>query len=473
MYAKPNNYSIYPSVVKADEKTVITIVPNERAFLLFEGEDYELTIVNCQADVTDYHNVPPSANTRMTVKASDGIIRFEYTFEGEMEHYVILKRNDALVQQFSLYSLYPDLYELTPLKGDLHTHSFRSDGKRDPAALFGHFREQGFDFIALTDHNRFFPGGEIDEVYSGVNTGMFRVYGEEVHYPGNTVHIVHVGGKKSVTEQYIKHKDKTDKEVESLLASVPDSVPEKYKLRYAMCRWACDKIHEAGGIAIFPHPNWKPGLSMTYNVVDEFAFILLKSGMFDAFELCGGSTQAENNMQIAEWTELIAQGCKIKVVGSSDVHAIASSLFATRFTLCFASSRDNDAVANAVRRGMTISCETACEGKELETRCYGSYRLVMYGQFLFSNYFPEYTRICEGGGTAMRALAMEQAPAKLVELLAEQARAFSDRFFGRTQAPLPSKKMLEFEDKWRKTQIEEGPNSKGSSINIAVPNMQL
>ncbi len=473
MYAKPNNYSIYPSVVKADEKTVITIVPNERAFLLFEDADYELTVIHCQADVPDYHNVTPSANDHLSVKASDGVIRFEYALLGEMEHTILLKRNGVLIQKFNLYSLYPDLYELIPLKGDLHTHSFRSDGKRDPAALFGHFREQGFDFIALTDHNRYFPGGEIDEVYNGVQTGMFRVYGEEVHYPGNTVHIVHVGGKKSVTAQYIKNKEKTDAEVENLLASVPDSVPEKYKRRYAMCMWACNKIHEADGIAIFPHPNWKPDLSLTYNVVDEFASILLKSGMFDAFELCGGVTQSQDNMQIAKWTELTAQGHNIKVVGSSDVHAITSSLFATRFTLCFASSRDNEGVIDAIKRGMTLSCETSGSGKEIDTRCYGSYRLVMYGQFLFNNYFPEYTRVCEGGGTAMRAFAMEQAPAELVELLAEQARNFSDRFFGRVVAPLPSKKMLEFENKWRKTQIEDGPNSKGSSINIAVPNMQL
>jgi hypothetical protein len=37
-------------------------------------------------------------------------------------------------------------------KGNLHTHSTRSDGARDPAEVCALYREAGYDFLSLTDH---------------------------------------------------------------------------------------------------------------------------------------------------------------------------------------------------------------------------------------------------------------------------------------------------------------------------------
>ena len=60
-------------------------------------------------------------------------------------------------------------------KGNLHTHSTRSDGKYTPAEIAEHYRSKGYDFLAITDHwvygthqelNRedflMFPGTELD-----------------------------------------------------------------------------------------------------------------------------------------------------------------------------------------------------------------------------------------------------------------------------------------------------------------------
>ena len=41
------------------------------------------------------------------------------------------------------------------LRGALHTHTTRSDGKGDPAEVLRLYRDRGYDFVALTDH-RFF-----------------------------------------------------------------------------------------------------------------------------------------------------------------------------------------------------------------------------------------------------------------------------------------------------------------------------
>src|SRR5688572_6389218 len=39
-------------------------------------------------------------------------------------------------------------------KGNLHTHSDRSDGALSPEKTVRHYRDSGYDFLALTDHFR-------------------------------------------------------------------------------------------------------------------------------------------------------------------------------------------------------------------------------------------------------------------------------------------------------------------------------
>ncbi|MBQ8409726.1 MAG: PHP domain-containing protein [Clostridia bacterium] len=449
----------------------MTIIPTEKAFLLFEGEEYKLSVISINSDEPSYYS--PTTHKTLTVRAEGGVLRFTYIFPDEQEHLIIVEYNGKKLQELTVYSLYEDLYGLTPLRGDLHSHSYRSDGKRDPAALAGHYREQGYDFFALTDHNRYYPGGEIDETYSGVDLALTRVKGEEVHTPGSVVHIVHVGGKASVTEQYINDREGYEAAVSEYMTRVPDAVPEQYRERYAMAMWATDRIHEAGGLAIFPHPYWRPGRAYTYNVCDEFARILLKSGMFDAYELVGGMTQPDINRSIALWGDLRAEGLRISVVGSSDVHGLeASPYFPHLFTICFAEDNDNDSVVRAIKSGRSVAVEATGAEYDRQYRCYGSLRLVSYAQFLLKNYFPVALRLCQGEGVAMRNYSMGLADKQVIELQAEQYRAFRDRFFGRTAPALPSFDMLNFEAKWRKVQLD-GPLTKGSKLDSSTVSRQI
>ncbi len=473
MRPTPRNYAIWPSIVLADHETEMTIVPNERAFLFFEDVEYRISIIPVNSDEIEYQD----AKTRrvvLTAVAHGGVLHFSYAFCGEQEYTLILEQGEKLVQEFSVYSLYADLYALNPLKGDFHSHSYRSDGRRDPAALAGHFREQGYDFFALTDHNRYYPGGEIDEAYNGVNTGFTRVFGEEVHTPGSMVHIVHVGGKRSVTEQYINDEEGFERCItEEYEPRVPDCVPAHLRRRYAKANWACDRIHEAGGLAVFAHPFWRPGGSRIYNVYDEFAFLLLKSGMFDVYELVGGMRQDGVNRSVAMWADLRAEGLKISVVGSSDVHGLERSAdFPDHFTICFASGNDNDAIIDAVRAGNSVACEGEGYEYDRKYRCYGSMRLVGYSQFLLRHFFPQMQRIMEGEGVMMRAFCMGDADAALVEAQAAQVEKFRARFFGKMAPVLPNARILEFEEKWRERHLQS-PITKGSHLHSDVVSRQI
>ena len=210
-----------------------------------------------------------------------------------------------------------------------------------------------------------------------------------------------------------------------------------------------------------------------FNVCDELALILLKSGMFDAYELVGGMTQPDINRSVAMWSELRAQGLSIAVVGSSDVHGLeASPIFPNNFTICFAENNTNDAIVSAIKAHNSVAVEAVGEEYRRQYRCYGSLRLVSYAQFLMKFYFPAMTRVCQGEGVAMRSYAMGLADAKLIELQVQQTADFRDRFFGRTEAPLPSADILAFEAKWREKQLS-GPISKGSLVDTTTVSRQI
>lgn len=466
MLPTPKNYAIWPSVVPADQPCEMVIAPCERAFLLFDGAEYQITVISVNSDEPSYYT--PTTHRHISCTAAEGVLRFSYTFADEQEHTIVLEKNGEKLADFTIFSLYEDLYALRPMKGDLHGHSFRSDGKRDPAALAGHYREQGYDFFSLTDHNRFYPGVEIDEAYAGVKMGILRIPGEEVHAPESVVHIVHVGGKESVTARYVHNVEAFEQEAAQYLEKVPAHVPEKYRERYAKAIWATEKIHEAGGLAIFPHPYWRPGKSRVYNVCDEFARLLLTSGLFDAYELVGGMGQAGVNRSVALWGDLRAEGLNIPVVGSSDVHGVEKAYsFPHFFTLCFAKEPTVEGVMQAVQQGCTVAVEATGDEYARHFRCYGSLRLVTYAQFLLQQYFPQQQRICQGEGVAMRAYAMGEAPAALIDLQAEHTESFRRRFFGQNKPVLPSEDVRSFEEKWRDVQ-RSGPITKGSGLKPPV-----
>jgi len=469
MLPKPVNYTIWPCVIPAETTSEMIITAAERAFFLWEGEEYSLRIVAVGGDDDDYYTLPLKSSVALQATAHDGVLRFSFPFGAEGEYQITLSRGEQELQKFFVYALGEDLYRLRALKGDLHSHSYRSDGKRDPAAVAGYYRELGYDFEALTDHNRYFPGDELEDAYAGLKMGYTRVLGEEVHAPGSIVHIVHVGGKSSVADLYVHDRPGYEREIAEYEEKVPADIPERYRARYARSMWSTDKIHAAGGLAIFPHPYWIP--KAVYNVCDEFAAILLKSGMFDAFELVGAGGNAAKNRSVALWTSLLAEGVKFPVVGSSDSHDAG---MLRQFTVCFAEENENDAIMDAVKAGrcVAVECDPEPVHDEYIYRCYGDLRLVSYAQFLLKEYFPRRQRICQSEGVTMRQYVMGEADGALVEALARQSADFSNRFFGRKAPALPTPAMLAFEEKWRGVRLN-GTVTKGSKAYSEKANRQI
>lgn len=110
-------------------------------------------------------------------------------------------------------------------KGNLHTHTTRSDGQRSPEEAIGIYRAAGYDFLALTDHWTFGePRAEEDFL---LLSGCEYDVGQNVR--DGIYHIVGIGME-------------TDPKLERGQAVTAQSL--------------IDSIHAADGLAILAHPAW-------------------------------------------------------------------------------------------------------------------------------------------------------------------------------------------------------------------------
>ncbi len=82
-------------------------------------------------------------------------------------------------------------------RGNLHTHSNRSDGALSPAETARVYREAGYDFVSITDHFRPEYGFPLTDTRELRSDGFTTLVGAELHAPrtevGQSWHIVAVG----------------------------------------------------------------------------------------------------------------------------------------------------------------------------------------------------------------------------------------------------------------------------------------
>lgn len=85
----------------------------------------------------------------------------------------------------------------TFFKGNLHSHSTASDGTLSPAEVCRRYREEGYDFLCLSDHFRAVYGFPITDTRDFRTNRFTTILGAEVHAgansAGETWHILAVG----------------------------------------------------------------------------------------------------------------------------------------------------------------------------------------------------------------------------------------------------------------------------------------
>lgn len=295
-----------------------------------------------------------------------------------------------------LYAVESDLQGVYPYKGDLHTHSFFSDGEDSPRRMAQECRHQGFDFMALTDHGKYQPSVEVCRLFFTMpELAMALFPGEEVHLPFHQAHILNIGGRESVNERFAGDPEAFYDEM--LRQADPGTTPpgtDPYSFRAAL--WAFEKIREFGGMSVFCHPYWRRPSG--YELSTDFTEALLQARPFDALELISGypvQEQDSNQLQLARYHDLPE---KPPIVGVSDAHAAEGCLLGRFYTLVLAKNNRFAAIRQGILARQSVAADQSAPGP---ARLFGPYRLVKYFQFLQRAFFPEHDLLARQESTRM------------------------------------------------------------------------
>lgn len=299
------------------------------------------------------------------------------------------------VAHVEIYAVDEDLQGLYPYKGDFHNHSTYSDGKDAPRRMAQIARRKGYDFMALTDHGKFFPSVALQEVFIEMPDLAMKTYtGEEVHLPYHQAHILNVGGTYSVNDLFFHNRDTFFEEIQKMQEStnVPETVDP-----YTFCSalWAFEQIRQAGGMSIFCHCYWRrPG---GYELSSVFTEEMLKLQPFDAMELISGYPQSDGDSNLLQLSRYFELEKKPPVVGVSDAHTASPTseaggeeMMGSFYTMVLAKSNSFEDIRDGI-----LSMHSAAVDHVLPEhhRIYGPYRMVKYFQFLQRTFYPEHDLI--------------------------------------------------------------------------------
>ena len=445
-------YRITPQVVRANKVQRIEAEGLDFYCRLYDDIDYIVKITTTEnwhyKEQSDYLTSDRDILTEITVRPVNGVISFEYYFEGEKEWLIRIVRKSSkkyipesyekygwvsrvkelfeIGFAFRVYSLEDDLYGKRPYKGDLHLHTRGSDGTESPEVAAASYRKHGFDFISITDHYTMKSSVEAIEKFSGIDT-QFKIFpGEEVHPKISGVfHMVNFGGRRSVNEIVHENPDMVEKEVEAIAEKI-DIEDIKDRKEVAWFKWICDTIRKTGGISIYPHPYWimKSGAqNVNTRITDE----LFTRKIFDVFEVIGGVGKVHNCLQAQLYYEMKAKGYDFPVVGSSDAHCSLSEKtgdFNHMWTVVFSDTAEN--IPKNIMDGMSVAVENYDD-----KNVYGSLRLSKYTWFLIENYYEMHDEYCSAAGQAiMRYVLGDKSQGKLISLLENELEKFNKLFFG-------------------------------------------
>lgn len=425
-------FDVDPKIVPSDKTTVITIRDRYKQSFLQDETEYEVRYYPLErfSHVSEYK----FQDVKM-VKARNGTLQIEQYFSSEQEHVVEIQEkgneNPAKRKRFSIYSLHEDLFSRKPYKGDMHMHTHHSDGRESPGYVTASCRKIGMDFMAITDHGKYFPSMESQQAFKNADIDLLICRGEEVHPARNPVHMINFGGSFSLNEMMNADQEKYLEEVRKIETGLHGIKDEDSRYQCASCIWCFDKIREGGGLGIFCHPYWL--VREGYYISDTVTSYLLDTQPYDALELIGGYHKYEeesNTLQVARYQEERSKGRKVPIVGVSDAHGCETGeLFGWFYTIVFSPSLELQEIIGSIKDLYSVAVE-AIPGETV--RAYGPFRYVKYASFLIREVMPYHDELCfEEGSVMLEYLAGEKGANDKLKALKGRTEALYQKLWAK------------------------------------------
>ena len=193
------------------------------------------------------------------------------------------------------------------LRGNLHAHTTVSDGQLPPEEVIAAYERAGYDFLAISDHDRLVPPAEYQ-----ARTSMTLIPADEVTRGGPHVLAMQVG---DVIE--------------------PD--PDRQKV--------IDAVVAGGGFAVLNHPSWQ----RHYNHFPQEQMERLTG--YAGIEIYNGVVERLEGAALAtdRWDRLLSSGRRVWGFAHDDSHAPRD--IARGWNVVQAGDRSVDALCDALRHG--------------------------------------------------------------------------------------------------------------------------
>jgi hypothetical protein len=178
-------------------------------------------------------------------------------------------------------------------KGNLHTHTLNSDGDSSPLDVATWYREHGYRFLVLSDHNYLTEVDKLNPVIAA-REKFLLVQGEEVtaRFQERPVHVNAIELS------------------ELILPESGSNLPETIRKNV-------DAIHKKGAIPSINHPNFQWAMtSRDLLQVDNMTHFEIYNGHPGVHNHGGGGAESLDQM----WDALLTGGRKVYGVAVDDAH---------------------------------------------------------------------------------------------------------------------------------------------------------
>ena len=259
------------------------------------------------------------------------------------------------------------------LRGNLHTHTTRSDGRGSPQETVDAYARMGYDFLALSDH-------DLPADYAGLDPcGMILLPCSEVSAGGG--HVLAVGCRDRIEPE-----------------------PDRQKV--------IDAIRAAGGLAVLSHPNWEEDFN--HYPFEELERLAGYAGM----EVYNGCIPELSGSELAsdKWDRVAALGRQVWGFAHDDTHRLEKA--GRGWNVVLARERSAGAVLEALAAGSFY----ASSGVAIERLAVDGARLIVAA--------PEAEAIAVVGELGRR-LAWVEGPELVFDASTSPEPSFRVEFFGR------------------------------------------
>lgn len=205
-------------------------------------------------------------------------------------------------------------YSLPPggrwLRGNLHAHTTRSDGRNEPQVVLDAYAELGHDFLMVSDHDIL----TVADDYAGWDMrGLIAIPGNEISAAGP--HVLHVGADRLVE---------------------PDRDRQK----------VIDEVNATSGFVVVNHPNWERDFNHCplEKMVEWTGYVGMEiyNGVIGVLD---GSPYATD-----KWDQLLAQGRRIWGFANDDSHGRTAD-FGLGWNVVYVTDPTPAGVVEALREG--------------------------------------------------------------------------------------------------------------------------